>query len=185
MLCDKCKKNEATVHIKEFHNGKCTNLHLCSECAGESDNNGALSGIGFNLAEALFNFNKIAGQISGTSSDKAGGFTAETPTCKCGWNIEKIRQHDGKVGCPQCYKTFGQMIKSAIEHVQHGSIHLGKRPQGVGQNSPAVKKSELESLQNELKNLIAREEYEAAAICRDRINALKSELNNAENGENI
>ena len=28
MLCDKCKKNEATVHIKEIHNGVSKTIKL-------------------------------------------------------------------------------------------------------------------------------------------------------------
>lgn len=172
MLCDKCKKNEATVHIKEFHNGKCKDLHLCSECsAGEVDQ--ALPGFGFNLAEVLFNVNKIAEKINPEKNTDP----EETLVCPvCSWTAEKIRKNDGKVGCPACYQTFDRLIRQAVAQVQRGSLHLGKRPRGVKEDSPAVKRSELELLKKELQNLIAREEYEAAAICRDRINLLKAEL---------
>ena len=33
MLCQKCKKNEATVHYKKVVNGKQTEMYLCPECA--------------------------------------------------------------------------------------------------------------------------------------------------------
>ena len=36
MLCEKCGKNEANVYIKNIVNGKVTEQHLCSACAGES-----------------------------------------------------------------------------------------------------------------------------------------------------
>ena len=173
MLCDKCKKNEATVHIKEFHNGKCKDFHLCNECASAGETDQTLPGIGFNLAEVLFNVNKIAEKINPEKSESP----AETQVCPiCSWTAEKIRKNDGKVGCPTCYQTFDKLIKQAISQVQRGSLHLGKRPRGAKGDSPAVKRSELESLKKELQNLIAREEYEAAAICRDRINLLKAEL---------
>ena len=42
---------------------------------------------------------------------------------------------------------------------------------------------ELERLQRELNDLIKREEYEAAAVNRDRIAALKRELDDAESAE--
>ena len=64
MLCDKCKKNEATVHIKEFHNGKCKDFHLCNECASAGETDQTLPGIGFNLAEVLFNVNKIREKVN-------------------------------------------------------------------------------------------------------------------------
>ena len=44
--------------------------------------------------------------------------------------------------------------------------------------SPALKRRELEDLKKELQKLISAEEYEAAAICRDRINMLQQELDN-------
>ena len=177
MLCDKCKQNEATVHIKEFHNGKCTVTNLCAQCANSAKVDGAIPGIGFNLAEAILNFSKMTQEI--TAEHKA-----DSPVCPvCGWNTEKIRNNDGKVGCPECYRTFGKLIKDAVSQVQRGSIHLGKRPGGTSANSPALKRNELEHLKKELRQLVAREEYEAAAICRDRINALKAELDDIEDGE--
>lgn len=36
MLCERCKKNEANVHISKNINGKATELHLCENCARES-----------------------------------------------------------------------------------------------------------------------------------------------------
>jgi protein arginine kinase activator len=36
MLCEKCKKNEANVHISKNINGRTTDLHLCESCARES-----------------------------------------------------------------------------------------------------------------------------------------------------
>ena len=36
MLCERCKKNEANVHISKNINGKATELHLCEGCARES-----------------------------------------------------------------------------------------------------------------------------------------------------
>ncbi len=36
MLCERCKKNEANVHISKNINGKAAELHLCESCARES-----------------------------------------------------------------------------------------------------------------------------------------------------
>lgn len=172
MLCDKCKKNEATVHIKEFHNNQCNNLHLCNECAAKHAPSGLLSGLGFNLADVLMNVDQIASKLHPASEKNEK--TLICPTC--GWTPEKIAENDGKLGCPECYHTFADLIKHAISQVQRGSLHLGKRPHGVTSDSPAVKQGELEKLKKELQRLVAAEEYEAAALCRDRINAIKAEL---------
>ena len=172
MLCDKCKKNEATVHIKEFHNNQCTDLHLCSECAAKHGPSELLSGLGFNLADVLMNVDQIASKLKSSSGKKEDSLVCPI----CGWTPEKIAKNDGKLGCPECYTTFADMIKNAINQVQRGSIHLGKRPHGTASDSPAIKRGELEKLKKELQKLIAAEEYEAAAVCRDRINAVKAEL---------
>ncbi|MDL2237352.1 UvrB/UvrC motif-containing protein [Christensenellaceae bacterium OttesenSCG-928-K19] len=36
MLCDKCKKNEANVHVSRYINGAMYEQNLCAECAGLS-----------------------------------------------------------------------------------------------------------------------------------------------------
>ena len=33
MLCEKCKENEATVHMTQFMDGRVGSVHLCEECA--------------------------------------------------------------------------------------------------------------------------------------------------------
>ena len=39
MLCQKCKKNEATTHYTQIINGKRQELHLCAECATKQNLN--------------------------------------------------------------------------------------------------------------------------------------------------
>ena len=63
----------------------------------------------------------------------------------------------------------------AIEQVQRGAIHVGKRPVSRGRTASGIK-MELDRLQLELATAVSAEEYEKAAQCRDRINALKNEL---------
>ena len=60
MLCDNCKKNEATILIREIRNGKAVSLNLCAECARKKEEAGELNSLGFNLAEMLFDFGKLA-----------------------------------------------------------------------------------------------------------------------------
>ena len=67
-----------------------------------------------------------------------------------------------------------------MARIQRGLVHLGKRPAGGGPGGAVAMRLELERLQRELGELIKREEYEAAAVNRDRIAALKRELEAAE-----
>lgn len=36
MLCEKCRKNEANVHVIKNINGQASEMHLCESCARES-----------------------------------------------------------------------------------------------------------------------------------------------------
>lgn len=42
MLCEKCKKNEASVFYRENINGKERKYSLCPECAAELEKNGEI-----------------------------------------------------------------------------------------------------------------------------------------------
>lgn len=175
MLCDNCKKNEATVHIKEIHNGKCISHNLCAVCAHEKEELGDLNGFGFNLADMLFNVNKLSEKLKKQSGENS--VNEELYICPiCGWSAKKLREANGRLGCPECYHTFSAIVDAALPKVHRGVAHLGKRPVQSAQSSLETKMEELKKLQQELTELVKREEYEAAAVCRDQINALKKSL---------
>jgi len=179
MLCDNCKHNEATVIIKEIRNGKSTSINLCAECARIKEQQGELGALGFNLAEVLFDLGKLTKVLKPGSRKpelEVPREVAEAVCPKCGWSAEKLRQNAGHLGCPECYRTFAPLVEGAVARIQRGLVHLGKRPAGGGAGGAVAMRLEVERLQRELKELIKREEYEAAAVTRDRIAALKSEL---------
>ena len=176
MLCDICKKNEATVHIKEFHNGQCETHHLCAECAGKKEQDGEFGTLGFKLSEILFNAVPGGKKASAT---KAEAVEDASPVCPvCSWNSSMIRKSNGKVGCPECYKIFAPILAEALSKVQRGSVHLGKHPASGDGDDSGMLRQELKRLQTELADLVAKEEYEKAAICRDRIIAVRQQLEN-------
>ena len=163
MLCDVCKKNEATIHIKEMHGGETHTANLCAACASEKEKIG-----------------KISSSAKPPQEAPAG---AATVCPKCGWTIDKVRNFGGRLGCPHCYTTFAPMLAEAIKNVHRGSVHLGKRPQSVPQDGRAALEAELDNRRHELDALVKREEYEQAAVCRDRINQLKTQLEGLATGE--
>ena len=71
MLCDVCKKREATIHIKEVKDGKCISTNLCPECAREKELAGGLGAFGFNLAEVIFNVGKTPELKKSSAKDNA------------------------------------------------------------------------------------------------------------------
>ena len=180
MLCDNCKKNEATILIKELHNGQTHTMNLCAECAKLKEEQGELGALGINLGELFFNLDKFKNKLKAAADKKAaaesGGDGAVLPACpECGWTPEQLRDSGGKLGCPECYHTFGRIIDEALGKIQRGPVHIGKRPKG-GSGGVQALEFELEKLRHELQEFVRHEEYESAAVCRDRINQLRAEL---------
>lgn len=183
MLCEKCGKNEATVHYSEIINGKKTTYTLCDECAEEM-------GIG-HLADPFDSFSAQS-LLSGFFGDAFGSAPArerqrlqsEKRCPVCGATLREIAEA-GKVGCAECYRTFRDELRSTIRRI-HGSVsYKGTQanacvgdasgaPSAAG-SAPSVEakpKSEADSLRAELYEAIKNEDFERAAVLRDRIKAL-------------
>jgi protein arginine kinase activator len=186
MLCDICKQHEATIHIQEIINSNKKAMHLCSECAVEkSQNDPSFDFGGFNLAEMLYNISESQGGIPGLtpiSDDESIDDTTEikeTANLKCPsceWTLKALRR-TGRVGCPECYNVFREVIVNALENMHRGKLHVGKRPGSKGADKSSNLMLQLMNLQKELDEVVQREEYEKAAKLRDKINTLKNKMN--------
>jgi len=170
MLCEKCQKRPAAVHMTKIINGEKTESNLCEECAQESQ--------GFNLG---FNPNLILQNIfaelfndahPGQGPVKIAG--AEPIRCdNCGFTENHFTRL-GRLGCDKCYEVFEPKLDPLIQRV-HGNIrHTGKIPRRTG-GTLAVKK-EIADLRQVLQQAVAREEYEEAARLRDEIRKLEEQL---------
>lgn len=183
MLCDICKQHEATIHIQEIINSSKKAIHLCNECAvKKSQNDPAFDLGGFNLAEMLYNISESQGGIPGLSQlsdDKPANDIKEPPDLSCSeckWTLKALRR-TGRVGCPECYKVFREVIKNALENMHRGKLHVGKKPGSKSTDKSSSFMLKLMNLQKELDEVIQREEYEKAAKLRDAINSLKEKMN--------
>ncbi len=84
MLCQNCKKREATVNHVEIINGKACAMHLCSMCANEM-----FSSFESGLENAIF---------SGLFGDETYGVTV----CPAGGLAFSEYVRTGLLGCPSC-----------------------------------------------------------------------------------
>ncbi len=162
MLCDQCKKNQATMHTVTIINGAKQEYYLCPECA-----NGA-----------QFKLPSLMDVLSGFY----GGLPAQEQTaCACSSTLKRF-QESGLLGCPQCYQEYRQQLIPVIKRVQGGRLrHVGRRPQGGGtppateETQVAKELTEAERLKLELDEAVANEAYERAAELRDRLRSLQKE----------
>ena len=171
MLCQSCKKNQATSHIKNIVNGELTEMHLCSECAAKQGYS--------NVFDHMFD---IGSFMSGFMGEPSFALATEKHCPNCGITFSQITK-SGRVGCAKCYDVFYDRLIPSIKRIHGNTFHTGKRlrkPQlKSGENhtinAEVSQKSELERLSSELQNAVKNQEFEKAAQLRDKINALKSE----------
>lgn len=180
MLCDWCKKNEATIHIQEIVGNEKKSVHICGACAAEKAHDKSGMPLGpFNLAEMLYNLTaKQSSQADDPRKENvpAAGELSRCP--ECGWTLDDLRKK-GRLGCPTCYEYYKSILEGALESMHRGAMHVGKRPGEAGTGSDADLsrlRLELLSLTREQEAVISREEYERAAVLRDRISELKARI---------
>lgn len=184
MLCERCKIREANIQYTEVINGVRTEHNFCAQCAREMDF-GQYSAIfdgEFPLAQLLSGL--LGAEMPVQRKDKIQQVTCPT----CGTTYEEF-VNNSCFGCADCYGIFDLLIHDNIKQLQGSENHKGKHP--VYQNSPEEKGQEsMETIpegmeekktveeqirlwDRKLKDALRLEEYETAAVCRDKIRELK------------
>ena len=169
MLCQHCKKNEATTHVKTMINGEYAEYMLCPECAHE---------LGYDTMFPDFTAD-FGGLLSSFFSNALPARSGAARCKTCGSSLNDIK-HSGKVGCADCYETFFSELMPTIRNIHGNTEHKGKRPGAIEytvneDESAKGSKSEskTEALRAELKKAIADENFERAAQLRDEIKGLE------------
>jgi protein arginine kinase activator len=158
MKCDVCS-NEATVFLTQIINGQMTTVNLCEAC---SKAKGVTDELGFGLAEAFL------GNASTTAIPRTDVLTCPA----CGFTSAQLKKI-GRMGCPECYKTFQEGLDQLLSSMHKGTRHVGKIPTRAIAESR--RNASLEELKDALKSAIADERYEEAAKIKKEIEALQPE----------
>ncbi len=178
MLCQNCKKNQATFHYKSNDNGHVTEKHLCSECAskeGYTSDGMFNTHSSFGMLDSFFSdtqdniFGGILGNMLGTSPYIK---TSAVSVCqKCGMRYSDFAKH-GTLGCPDCYTAFSAYLMPTVKQIHGNTRHNGKFPEGIQEKVQTQNK--LKSLKEKLQQAVANEDYESAAKLRDEIRAMEA-----------
>src|SRR6185436_10107948 len=88
---------------------------------------------------------------------------------QCGFSQADFKK-SGRLGCPECYKTFAEGLSGLLKTMHKGTRHIGKTPEALRQTRETVDR--LKSLQKKLAKAIEGEDYETAAALRDEIKAV-------------
>ena len=158
MKCEFCSET-ATVHITDMSHGKYRVLHLCVACA-EREKSGEL--------KEQLNVGQIVKGIIAAYAGELVGELAKLACPYCGTRYMEFRSK-GRLGCPADYEVFEKGILPMLQHIHGSTEHKGKCPRrGSNASGP---KAELIRLRRELRSAVEQEDYEQAALLRDRIRA--------------
>ncbi|MBN1344422.1 MAG: UvrB/UvrC motif-containing protein [Phycisphaerae bacterium] len=162
MLCQRCGKNPATVHLTDIVKNEKHEKHLCDQCA-QNENITVKSHTPINEMLASF-----------VMEQSRARELAELKCQECGNTFVEFR-NNGLLGCPNDYDAFEEALLPLLEraHGEGATHHVGKAP-GERTSEADQRRRELMRLRQQLSDAVEREEYEVAARLRDQIKTQES-----------
>jgi protein arginine kinase activator len=154
MICQRCEE-EASVHLTETIEGRRHELHLCASCARKA---------GLELPESPPEL-ALDAVVQGLIVANVGELVGELAnlTCPdCGLRFMEFRAR-GRLGCPNDYGVFARGLLPLVQRAHGATRHVGKVARRPRVSSPRLR------LRTQLRQAIAREDYEQAARLRDQL----------------
>jgi protein arginine kinase activator len=177
MLCEKCKIREANIQYTEVVNGVKKEHHFCAQCAKEMD-----FGVYAAIFDGEFPLGKLLSGLLGIEDNEKEPDKLSQIACpSCGTSYSEFVK-DSRFGCADCYSVFGPLMEDSIKQLQGNLIHTGKTPvyqkmdhmnQRAAEDESNTVSNEISEWDAKLKEALRFEDYETAAVCRDRIKELR------------
>jgi len=164
MSCDQCREREAVIHLTQIVNEQVTTLHLCERCAAEK---GVESPSGV-VKTPLGSF--LAAMGKNLPETVAAPRSGET-CVRCGGSLQDFRE-SGRLGCPECYRSFEVPLRDLLRRLHGSTHHVGERYAEHGA-APADGRVESAELREQLRLAVETENFELAAELRDRLRVLE------------
>ena len=154
MKCQNCGKYDAVTHITEVLNGIKSEIYLCKYCSKKN---------GSDVFDSIFNTD-FENFFGGLWQNPKLDFPVSCKNCKS--TLKDIKA-TGRLGCGECYETFFEQLQSLLKEIHGSNVHKGKIPKRIGHS--ANKSKEIELLKKQLEKAVLEQNFEEAAILRDRI----------------
>jgi protein arginine kinase activator len=155
-VCEICEKLDACVEVKHYEDGELRELSLCAACAHKH---------GLKLPSSLADFllettlQDVAAQavplVEGTADP-----SVRCPVCRM--RLLDFR-NTGRLGCPECYLAFGEMLEPMLVGMHRSLSYKGAVPSGIGKHAARLEQA--------LQAAVVQENFEEAAILRDQLRA--------------
>lgn len=174
MLCEECQMRPATVHITKIINNEKTQMHLCEECAKQKHISFSTGISGFGFDDTGFSVAKLLSSFFEPTGKTPISTSNDLKCSRCGLTFQAFSK-TGRFGCSQCYNTFKGQMNPMLRRIHGKTFHVGKVPKRTGGQLRI--KHEINRLKRELQEAINAEEYERAAVIRDKIKELEKSDN--------
>lgn len=185
MKCEICHKSEAETAVSVTRNGEARELYVCRKCAASIGGGKSGSEKSASRRKGKVTVTRIDASddpppflrdfIEATMGLMKGISDGESHmTCKtCHSTWDKIKER-GRLGCPNCWKTFSKEIQEGFLKLEYGRTHLGPPPAAA---SPVAADSAVSRawLERELKSAVAREDYRRAEEVKRLLDAMSAD----------
>lgn len=155
MLCQRCKKNQATMISQVPLNGEKVGYALCTSCYAE-----------------------MFGSINSANGDIMAGLLSQPQRKRpracpvCGMSYSEF-ERTGLLGCAACYDVFKDELMPYIRRIQGKTEHVGKVGPNVGEQELT---RTLSRLQEELEQAVRDGKYAVAARINDKISEVRGRM---------
>jgi protein arginine kinase activator len=164
MSCEQCREREAVIHLTQIVNEQVTTLHLCERCAAEK----GVDSPGAQPKTPLGTFLAAMGQEAEPTQAPA-----RTDTCsRCGGSLQDFRE-SGRLGCPDCYRSFEVPLRDLLRRLHGSTHHMGERYAEQGGAGETVDRKQATELREQLRLAVETENFELAAELRDRLRVVE------------
>jgi protein arginine kinase activator len=160
--CELCGKNDAVIHVQQIMGSEVIDLHICSACAGEKGISLEQDNFDLSISELLNGLLNITSEVKSDIEKKV--------CTRCGLTYKEFKK-DGKLGCPECARTFRTEIYAILESITGSHQHVGRYPSKLTEYKLIL--IDKEKIKQKLQDAIKKEDYEAAAVLRDKIHELE------------
>ena len=162
--CQECGSAEAVIHLTQIVDHEMETRHLCEQCA-------AAKGVESGGNQPNLPLTDFLAQMS-TGAGESAIADSEDGSCRfCGLTLSDFRE-TGRLGCPHCYTTFDEQLRSLLRRI-HGSVHHVGKVYLPPDPSDEERSRRLEGLHRKLRRAVESEDFEKAAELRDQIRAME------------
>jgi protein arginine kinase activator len=167
MKCERCNDREAEIHIRHQKGKEIEEHHLCRQCAEQMARDGLIPDMTFDFPVESFLGGLFPVHGQPLPDTEEGHAADEGVTCgRCGLDAASFRK-TGKWGCPECFSVFHESVGPLLRKIHGSDVHRGIRPAKACVRESC--RGDVDSLRKALREAVEMEEYERAAVLRDKI----------------